>query len=275
MSDTYKVAAIDDMESIWKGSYKKARAALELDAFGLGVQYIPPDFDRMPPHVHLHDGQEEVYVAIDGSGWIELGAGDEAHRAEIDTGLALRVGPAVTRRPIGGPDGLTVVIVGGTPGRAYESFAPMEGGAPEPNPKELPGVVGAVGHESGDDSSSVAMDQVAITGVVPGVAFSPVGKALGTEAFGMALIEIEPGDDSNYPIHSHESDGQTEVYVVTEGEGRVVIDGATVSVKAGEMISIAPEAVRQWFAEGDETLRLLVFGAPSGKPYEGNSPTQL
>lgn len=272
ISNHNRHTSIKRMESIWGGMYSKARGALGIDAFGLGVMTLPANFDRMPAHVHTFDGQEEVYVPIAGSGFIEIGD----NRLPIDPDTAVRVGPTASRRLIAGEDGLQVVIAAGVPGEAYGTFAPLEIGEPDPDPRELPGVIAAKDHASDDDYTAVALDgNLAISGVVPGISFSPVGRALDLQSFGMALVELDPGEESHYPLHTHEEDGQTEVYVVTEGEGWIEIDGGSVAIAPGEMIAVEPESRRKLHPVPEEGLRVLIFGAPSGKPYDGNRPTQF
>lgn len=269
-STSYTHKPIDDMESIWRGSYFRARGELGVEAFGLGVQDLPPDFDRIPRHIHTFDGQEEVYIPLKGSGWIDVGD----HRVPIDSGMAVRVGPTASRTLISGPDGLRVLIAGGVPGKAYEPFEPLMVGEPEPNPKELPGIIANELEESSDDYLPIPLEGCgAIRGVVEGVTFYPLGRALQLSAFGLAVIDIEDvGGGSNYPLHSHEEDDQIEVFVVADGSGRVEIDGESIDVASQEMVSIDPGAKRKWFA-GADGLRLIAIGAPTGKPYSGNKPT--
>ena len=66
---------IDEMESIWAGGFKRAAGSLGVEAFGLGVADLPPDFDHVPKHAHTFDGQEEIYFLLGGGGWLE--ANDE------------------------------------------------------------------------------------------------------------------------------------------------------------------------------------------------------
>lgn len=263
---------IDEMESIWRGLYVRARGALKLGAFGLGVMRLPADFERMPAHMHKFDGQEEVYIPLEGSGWIELGG----ERKAVDPQTAVRVGPDVVRRLGSGSEGMTMLIAGGTPGKAYEPFAEMETGAPEPDPASLPGIRDAEGAESSDDWTLAAVDGAgAIRGVFKGVTFYPLGRALGQRSFGIAVLEMEPGGEhSGYPLHKHDQDRQVEVYVAAEGSGHVIVDGSHVDVGNGEMVAIGPDAERQWFA-GAQGLRLIALGAPEGKAYEGNQPTLI
>lgn len=267
---SYVHKPVDEMESIWRGSYFRARGELGVEAFGLGVMDLPPDFDRIPRHVHTFDGQEEVYIPLKGGGWIDIGD----HRVPINTGTGVRVGPTASRTVISGPEGLRVLIAGGTPGKAYQPFEPLELGAPEPNPAELPGVKADEFHESTEDYVAIPIESCgSMTAEAGDITFYPLGRALGASAFGLALIELRPTDgEGSYPLHVHEEDDQTEVFVIESGSGRVEIDGESIDVAEGEMVAINPGAQRKWFA-GDEGLRLIALGAPAGKPYEGNKPT--
>ena len=60
-------------------------------------------------------GQEEVYVALRGSGTIVA----DGQELPLDADHIVRVGPAVTRKVTPGPDGLRLLAIGATPGRAY------------------------------------------------------------------------------------------------------------------------------------------------------------
>ena len=62
-------------------------------------------------------GQEEVYVALRGSGTI-VADGEEL---PLDGDHIVRVGPDVTRSIRPGPDGLRLLAIGAAPGRAYDT----------------------------------------------------------------------------------------------------------------------------------------------------------
>jgi mannose-6-phosphate isomerase-like protein (cupin superfamily) len=62
-------------------------------------------------------GQEEVYVALRGSGTLEA----DGEQYPIDPDHIVRVGPAVGRKVISGPDGLRLLALGATPGEPYDS----------------------------------------------------------------------------------------------------------------------------------------------------------
>jgi hypothetical protein len=58
----YAVKRIDDMEGIYLGSFKFARAELGVTSFGMAVIDIPAGYADYPEHDHSEDGQEEVSV---------------------------------------------------------------------------------------------------------------------------------------------------------------------------------------------------------------------
>jgi mannose-6-phosphate isomerase-like protein (cupin superfamily) len=122
------VKRIDDMEAAFLGSFKRARAELGVESFGMQVIDLPPSFDRYPEHDHSHDGQEEVFVALRGSGEVEV----DGERLPLDDNHIARVGPAAPRKVYSGPDGLRVLVLGGVPGQAYEAPEVTKLGAPDP-----------------------------------------------------------------------------------------------------------------------------------------------
>jgi mannose-6-phosphate isomerase-like protein (cupin superfamily) len=113
------------MEAAFGGGFVKARAELGVSAFGVQVIKLPPDTDSYPEHDHVEDGQEEVYIALEGSGWIEV-AGE---RVELDPSVFVRVGPEAKRKLFSGPEGLSVLALGGAPGEPYKikPFSELEG----------------------------------------------------------------------------------------------------------------------------------------------------
>ena len=124
----YAVKRIDDMEAAFAGGYKRARAELGAESFGLQVLDFPANESRYPEHDHAGDGQEEVYIAIRGSGEIEI----EGERHRIDTDTMVRVGPGVRRKIYTGDEPLRLVAIGGVPGKAYEPPELSQLGAPDP-----------------------------------------------------------------------------------------------------------------------------------------------
>lgn len=212
---------IDEMQSIWQGGYVKARSELGVVAFGLGVLQLAANLDRSgSPHMHALDGQEEVYIALRGSGTITIGG----EQIPLDTDTAVRVGPRTSRSVSSGPDGLRALVAGGTPGEVYQPVPQFEVGAADPELTELPGMRAQAefGDQSDDADFSVARlgELEGFVGENDGVTFNRLGAALGVRAFGFNLIELaDRGGESKYPPHDHARDGQTEVYVVQRGAG--------------------------------------------------------
>jgi mannose-6-phosphate isomerase-like protein (cupin superfamily) len=124
----YTALRIEDMEHAFGGAFVRARASLGVTAFGMQVIRLPPDSaDMAPEHDHLHDGQEEVYVLLDGSGEIDV-AGEHI---PLGDGTFVRVGAGERRRLRSGPQGARVLAIGASPGRAYEPQPNSELGGPE------------------------------------------------------------------------------------------------------------------------------------------------
>ena len=129
------VAAIEEMEAIYDGLARRARATLGVSSFGMQVMTLPPGWEGYPDHVHdgtVEDAnQEEVYIPLHGSA--TLIAGEERH--ELRPGVMIRVGPEQRRRILPGDGGIRLVALGGVPG----TFAPSpwtELGGPPPVPRE-------------------------------------------------------------------------------------------------------------------------------------------
>jgi mannose-6-phosphate isomerase-like protein (cupin superfamily) len=124
----YKVVKIDDMEAIAFGTFRRARAELDVSAFGLQILDLPPNLDAYPEHDHGEDGQEEVYFVLRGSGEIEI----EGERILLDNETAISIKAGTRRKLWPGPDGMRIVAIGGTPGKVYEGKDFSELGAPDP-----------------------------------------------------------------------------------------------------------------------------------------------
>jgi len=112
----YTAKKIDDMESAFGGGFVKVRAELGITSFGVQIIRLPPTNSHYPEHDHAEDGQEELYVALSGSGSIDL----EGERVELEKDVLVRIAPTTRRKVYSGPEGLVVLIVGGAPGEPYK-----------------------------------------------------------------------------------------------------------------------------------------------------------
>ena len=52
MSMAYAVKKIDDMEAIYGGAFKRVRAELGVESFGIQIIDMPPNFEGYPDHDH-------------------------------------------------------------------------------------------------------------------------------------------------------------------------------------------------------------------------------
>jgi mannose-6-phosphate isomerase-like protein (cupin superfamily) len=132
MADVTAVA-FEEMEPIYDGLARRARAALGVTSFGMQVMTLPPDWDGYPDHHHdarmADANQEEVYIPLAGSA--TLFAGEE--RVALRPGVMVRVGPEQRRRIVPGPEGVRFVALGGVPG-SFAAPSWTELGAPPPVP---------------------------------------------------------------------------------------------------------------------------------------------
>jgi mannose-6-phosphate isomerase-like protein (cupin superfamily) len=121
MSD-YTAKRIGEMEAAYGGGFVKARAELGVTSFGMQVIQLPPDYKDYPLHDHAESGQEEVFLALKGSGWIEI----DDERVELEPEVFVRVGPKPKRKVFSGPQGLQMLALGAAPGVPYEIVAMTE-----------------------------------------------------------------------------------------------------------------------------------------------------
>jgi uncharacterized cupin superfamily protein len=91
-------------------------------------------------------------------------------------------------------------------------------------------------------------------------------RSLGLRAFGLTLVEIEPGDALKE--HDELDRDQEEVFVVLSGGPTVVIDGAEHAAPAGTFVRLDPEPRRNVVNNGDETATILIASAPRSSGYE-------
>lgn len=124
----YAVKKIDEMEAVYLGGFKRARAELGVESFGLQVIDMPPNYPDYPEHDHAGDGQEEVFMTMRGGGEIEI----EGERFPLDPDHMVRVASGTKRKVWPGPEGIRVVIVGGVPGAIYEPPDVSKLGEPDP-----------------------------------------------------------------------------------------------------------------------------------------------
>jgi hypothetical protein len=130
----FTISTIDDMEGVIFGSFKRARAVLGVESFGMQVLDLPPNAEQYPEHDHAESGQEEVFVVLRGSGEIEV----DGERLALDPDTMIRVGPTPKRKIWPGEKGMRVLALGGCPGAPYEAPEVTRLGAPDPGLPQTP-----------------------------------------------------------------------------------------------------------------------------------------
>ena len=90
--------------------------------------------------------------------------------------------------------------------------------------------------------------------------------ALGVTSFGMQVEEFPP-DFDRYPEHSHDEDGQEEVYVVLRGSAEIEIEGERIPIDPETIVRVSPTVSRRIFP-GPQGVRILALGAVPGAAYQ-------
>src|SRR5262249_46810512 len=131
--------SIDDMEPIYGGLARRARAELGVTAWGMQVFTLPPNWDGYPNHHHgaeaFDPNQEEVYIPLSGEATLVA----DGREYQLHAGVMARVGPDQLRRIVPGPSGIRFVAIGGSPGPfAPGGWTQLGAGPPAPPPPERP-----------------------------------------------------------------------------------------------------------------------------------------
>lgn len=113
----YAGRRIEDLPQLWDGFAKLVREGFGISGFGVQIMDLPPDY-RTKSHDENGSGQQELYVALSGSGWVLI-HGDAEDSVELDRDHLAAVAPEVDRTLASGPEGMRVLCIGGAPGRPY------------------------------------------------------------------------------------------------------------------------------------------------------------
>jgi tetratricopeptide (TPR) repeat protein len=124
------------------------RRRLGITAFGIGAFRAPKGVDVIGEHDETlfgEAGQEELYLVLSGGARFEI----DGEAVEAPTGALVQVQPTARRKATATEDGTTILVVGGTPGKAYE-----------PGPEEAGEALAA--YNSGDYEAALAKQLVAV-----------------------------------------------------------------------------------------------------------------
>jgi tetratricopeptide (TPR) repeat protein len=126
--NSYRVVPLDDVK-VGLSFFPEGEAAgrerldvrgdLGISAFGINAVRIPGAGGLVREHTEVAfgaSGQEELYIVLNGSATFVL----DGEEVETPAGSLVYVRPEVRRSAVASDEGTTLLIVGGTPGRAYE-----------------------------------------------------------------------------------------------------------------------------------------------------------
>lgn len=124
------------------------RRRLGITAFGVAAFSAPSGVAVIGEHDETllgEAGQEELYFVVSGAATFEI----DGEVLEAPTGALVQVQPAARRKAIAKEDGTTILVVGGTSGKAYE-----------PGPEEAAEALAA--YNSEDYETALAKQLVAV-----------------------------------------------------------------------------------------------------------------
>lgn len=249
MSD-FTAKRFDEMEAK-RGVFRRAAAELGVTSFGMSVQDHPAGSDHYPDHAE--PDQEEVYLALSGSGEIDI----QGARVPLDTSVFVRVGAGTRHKVLPGPQGLRLLALGGIPGQPYQP--------PDFSKIEIDG--------EGSPKADFEVKRIEEMEAIYGGGFYKVRAELGLTSFGIQVFDLPPGFD-RYPEHDHSEDRQEEVYIPLSGEAELAIDGETVRLEPGMAVRIAAGTKRK-IVTGESPIRVLALGGVPGEAYQVKRFTEL
>jgi len=98
----YRACSIDELPTLWDGFVKLVRPGLGIDAFGANIMDLPAGLTKTKSHDEAQSGQQELYVALSGSGAVVVGEQrlslDADHLVCVDAGTdrVLASGPTAS-----------------------------------------------------------------------------------------------------------------------------------------------------------------------------------
>lgn len=96
--------------------FRAVGGALGVTAWGMNVIQMVPGTTTYPEHDHSKDGQEEVFFVLEGDATLTC----DGEERRVESGTFVRIPPDSTRSWKPGDRGVTLIAVGGTPGKAYQ-----------------------------------------------------------------------------------------------------------------------------------------------------------
>jgi tetratricopeptide (TPR) repeat protein len=124
------------------------RRLFDITSFGVQAYTAPGGIDVIRSHDEMllgEAGQEELYIVLKGAATFEI----DGETIEAPEGSLVNVRPTAMRKAAAKDDGTTILVVGGTPGKAYE-----------PAPEEAAEAFAA--YSAGDYETALAKQRVVV-----------------------------------------------------------------------------------------------------------------
>ena len=115
----WKVADVNEIPPVkpdWPATWKSVRHHFGIGAFGINAVTKDAGNVLIPEHNEGSSGQEEIYFVHTG----EVRATLDGEAVTVQAGGMISVGPAARRKVEATASPTTLLVVGGTPGKAYK-----------------------------------------------------------------------------------------------------------------------------------------------------------
>ena len=115
----WKSASVEEIPPVkpdWPATWKSVRAYFGIEAFGINAATKDAGNVLIPEHDETESGQQEIYFVHKGEVAVTLN-GEQMTAGE---GAVVAVDPATRRKFESTASPTTLLVMGGTPGRAYE-----------------------------------------------------------------------------------------------------------------------------------------------------------
>jgi quercetin dioxygenase-like cupin family protein len=119
MATHWKVAAIDEIPPVkddWPATWKSVRYHFGITAFGINAVTKDEGNVLIPEHDETASGQQEVYFVHKG----EVLATLDGEEVRVPAGSAVACEPGARRKFEATASPTTLIVIGATPGKAYE-----------------------------------------------------------------------------------------------------------------------------------------------------------
>ena len=119
MSSSWQIAEVDEIAPVkddWPATWKSVRHHFGIQAFGINAVTKDAGNVLIPEHDETQSGQQELYFVHTG----EVKATLNGEEVTVPAGSFVHCEPEAKRKFESTASPTTLVVIGGTPGKAYE-----------------------------------------------------------------------------------------------------------------------------------------------------------